>query len=337
MKKTLKEIASLVSGELSGSAKVVINNAANLEDAQAGDITFAVDDKAMDLLERSKASAAIVPRSLNRFPSKPHVKVHDLRLAMAKLLGLFEQKKTPSSGTHKSAVISKTAKIGSGCSIMSGVFIGDNASVGDKTVIYPGCYIGDNCRIGRETTLHPNVVLYDRTVVGNRCILHSGAVLGVDGFGFAPVDGRYEKIPQIGNVVVEDDVEIFANSCVSRATMGSTMIKRGTKIDNLTHIAHNCKIGEDCAITALVAVAGSSELKNHVSIGGTSGVVDHVVIGENTVVMGRSGVTKDIPANSVVSGFPAQDHQKELEQQAAIRRLPKIIEKLSETEKPPKK
>lgn len=337
MNKTLKEIASLVSGELSGNPKLVIENAANLGDAQAGEITFAVDDKAIDLFDRSKASAAVVPRSLNKFPSKPHIKVHDLRLAMAKLLSLFELKKTLSSGTHKSAVISKTAKIGSGCSIMSGVFIGDNTSIGDKTIIYPGGYIGDNCRIGRNTTLHPNVVLYDRTVVGNRCILHAGAVLGVDGFGFAPVDGRYEKIPQIGNVVVEDDVEICANSCVSRATMGSTIIKRGTKIDSLTHIAHNCKIGEDCAITALVAIAGSSELKNHVSIGGTSGVVDHVVIGENTVVMGRSGVTKDIPANSVVSGFPAQDHQKELEQQAALRRLPKIIEKLSETEKPPKK
>jgi UDP-3-O-[3-hydroxymyristoyl] glucosamine N-acyltransferase len=333
MNRTLKEIASLVSGELSGDPGIVIKNAANLDAAQAGDLTFAVDDRSIDAFDRSRASAAIVPHNLNRFPSKPHVKVHNLRLAMAKLLGSFEQKKAHQPGIHRSASVSKSAKIGSDCSIMSGVVIQDNAIIGDKVTIYPGSFIGVSCSIGRGTTLYPNVVLYDRTVVGSRCVLHAGVVVGVDGFGFAPVDGKFEKIPQIGNVVIEDDVEIFANSCISRATMGSTIIKRGTKIDNLTHIAHNCKIGEDCAITALVAIAGSSELGNHVSIGGTSGVSDHVTIGENTVVLGRSGVTKNIPANSVVSGFPAQDNRKELEQQAALRRLPKTIEKISEIEK----
>ena len=252
---------------------------------------------------------------------------------MSKALSLFEREKIPASGVSRSAEISKTAKIGAECSISGNVFIGDNTIIGEKSTIYPGCCIGNDCKIGRNTVIHPNVVLYDKTIIGNNCIIHAGVVIGVDGFGFAPVNGRYEKIPQIGNVVIEDDVEICANSCVSRATMGSTMIKRGTKIDNLTHIAHNCKIGEDCAITALVAVAGSSELKNHVSIGGTSGIVDHVTIGENTVIMGRAGVTKDIPANSIVSGFPAQDHKKELEQQAAIRKLPKLTERLSEIEK----
>jgi len=333
MKITLKELASLVSGELNGNAKLVIKNAANLEDAKDGEITFAVDDRSAAEFDRAKASAAVVPRNLNKFPTKPHIKVHNLKLAMAKILGQFERRKTVRPGIHKSAVISKSAKIGSNCTIMSGVVIGDNVSIGDKVIIYPGCYIGDNCKIGKESKLHPNVVIYDDTIVGSRCILHAGVIIGVDGFGYAPVNGKYEKIPQIGNVVIEDDVEICANSCVSRSTMGSTIIKRGTKLDNLVHIAHNCKIGEDCAITAIVAVAGSCELGNHVSIGGTSGVVDHVKIGENTVVMGRSGVTKNTPPNSVVSGFPAQDHQKELEQQAALRRLPKLIEKVSEIEK----
>jgi UDP-3-O-[3-hydroxymyristoyl] glucosamine N-acyltransferase len=337
MNRTLKEIASLVSGELSGDPGLIVKNAANLETAQAGDLTFAVDDRSIGSFESSKASAAVVPDNLKRFPLKPHVKVHNLRLAMAKLLALFDQKKTPQPGVHSSAVISKSARIGSGCSIMSGVVIQDNVNISDNVTIYPGCFIGDGCIIGRDTTLYPNVTLYDRTLVGERCVIHAGAVIGVDGFGFVPLDGKHEKIPQIGNVIIEDDVEIFANSCISRATMGSTIIKRGTKIDNLTHIAHNCKIGEDCAITALVAIAGSSELGNHVSIGGTSGINDHVTIGENTVILGRSGVTKDIPANSVVSGFPAQDNRKELEQQAALRRLPKIIEKISEIEKQLKK
>jgi len=319
MKKTLKEIASHVRGELSGDPKLTIKNVASLEDAGGEDLTFASDERSVEYFEKSKSPAAIVPKSLKKFPSKPHIKVPDLRLAMAKILGLFEEKKRSSAGVHKSAVVSKSAKINAGCTIMANVVI------------------GDECVIGKDTVIHPNVVLYDRTIIGERCIIHSGAVLGVDGYGFAPVDGKYEKIPQIGNVVIEDDVEIFANVSISRATMGSTLIKRGTKIDNLTHIAHNCKIGEDCAITGLVAIAGSTELKNHVSIGGTAALNDHIVIGENTVIMGRAGVTKDIPPNSVVSGFPAQDHKKELEQQAAIRRLPKIIEKLSEIEKLQKK
>jgi UDP-3-O-[3-hydroxymyristoyl] glucosamine N-acyltransferase len=333
MKITLKELASLVSGELSGNAKLVIKNAANLEDAKEGDITFAVDDRSAAEFDRSKASAAIVPLRLKKFPSKDHIKVRDMRLAMAKALGAFENKHVLKPGVHRSAVISKSAKIGPGCSVMANVSIGDNSSIGKGTKIYPGCFIGDNCHIGSGTILHPNVVIYDDTVIGDRCILHAGVVLGVDGFGYASVNGKHEKIPQIGNVVIGDDVEICANSCVSRSTMGSTVIKRGTKLDNLVHIAHNCKIGEDCAITAIVAVAGSCELGNHVSIGGTSGVVDHVKIGENTVVMGRSGVTKDTPPNSVVSGFPAQDHKKELAERAALRRLPKLIEKVSEIEK----
>ena len=333
MNRKLKEIASLVSGEMSGgSDDIVIKNAAEPENAKAGDITFAFDEKALAVFERSKASAAVIPQTLNRSPLKPHIKVNSLRLAMAKILALFDSRKPPSKGIRRSATVSKTAKIGNGCSIMENVFIGDGVSIGDKTIIYPGCYIGENCKIGHGTMLFPNVVLCEGTVIGDRCILQSGAVIGSDGFGFVPVDGKYEKIPQIGNVVIEDDVEIGANSCVSRATMGSTIIKRGTKIDNLVHIAHNCKVGEDCAIAALVAVAGSTQLKNHVSIGGMVGIADHVVIGENTVIMARAGITKDMPANSVVSGFPAQDHQKELEQMATLRRIPAIIKKLSEIE-----
>jgi UDP-3-O-[3-hydroxymyristoyl] glucosamine N-acyltransferase len=333
MKITLKELASLVSGELSGNAKLVIKNAANLEEAKDGDITFASDDRCAAEFDRSKASAAIVPLRLKKFPSKDHIRVRDMRLAMAKALKVFEYKKDIKPGIHKSAVISKTAKIGANCTIMSGVVIGDNVSIGDKAVIYPGCYIGDNCKVGKGSILHPNVVLYYDSIVGSRCILHAGVVIGVDGFGYASVGMKYEKIPQIGNVVIGDDVEICANSCVSKSTMGPTVIGRGTKFDSLVHIAHNCKIGEDCAIAASTAVAGSCELGNHVSIGGTSGVVDHVKIGDNVVVMGRSGVTKYTPPNSVVSGFPAQDHKKELAERAALRRLPQLIEKVSEIEK----
>jgi UDP-3-O-[3-hydroxymyristoyl] glucosamine N-acyltransferase len=333
MKKSLHEIASLVSGEPGGEAKLSIKNITSLDEAKEGDLTFASDEKSVELFEQSKATAALVPNNLKKFPSKPHIKVPNFRLAMAKILGIFESRKKIPAGTHKTAIVSKTAKVSSGCTIMAYVVIGENTSIGNNAIIYPGCYIGDSCRIGSNTTIYSNVTLYDRTVIGNKCLIHAGVVLGVDGYGYAPVDGKYVKIPQLGNVIIEDDVELCANVSISRATMGSTIIKRGTKIDNLTHIAHNCKIGEDCAITGLVAIAGSTELKKHVSVGGTSGINDHITIGENTVVMGRSGVTKDIPANSVISGFPAQDHKKELDQQAAIRRLPKLIEKVQEIEK----
>ncbi len=315
MKKNLKDIASLVAGELSGNAKLSVSGAAGIEDAQEGDITFAMDEKSVEKFERSGASAALVPANLKKFPGKPHIKVSNVRLSMAKVLSIFEEKKHNKPGVHKTAVVAKSATIGKNVTIMAGVFI------------------GEDCRIGKDTVIYPNAVLYDRTIVGERCVIHAGVVLGVDGYGFVSVDGKYEKIPQIGNVVIEDDVELFANVSISRATMGSTVVKRGSKIDNLTHIAHNCKIGRDCAITGLVAIAGSTELKDHVSVGGTSGINDHITIGENTVVMGRSGVTKDIPANSVVSGFPAQDHKKELEQQAAIRRLPGLIAKVAKLEK----
>ncbi len=319
MKITLKDIAERAGGDLFGDPKLTIKGAANLDDAQAGDITFAFDDRSLAKFDASNASAVIVPQNLKGSTSKPHIKVRDHKLAMSKILKIFERKTSTPFGIHKTAVVAKSAKIGENVTIMAGV------------------YIGEDCKIGKNTIIYPNAVLYDGTVVGQRCMIHAGVVLGVDGYGFAPVNGKHEKIPQIGNVVIEDDVELFANVCISRATMGSTLIKRGSKIDNLTHIAHNCKIGEDAAITGLVAIAGSTELKDHVSVGGTSGINDHIVIGENTVVMGRSGVTKDIPPNSVISGFPAQDHKKELELQAAIRKLPKLIEKISEIEKIVKK
>jgi UDP-3-O-[3-hydroxymyristoyl] glucosamine N-acyltransferase len=315
MKRTLKEIAQKLSGELFGDPNKVIKNIANIEDSQVGDITFVTDERSCEKAEASLATALITPNNIKRKINKPYITVPNIKLAMARALSFFDKRKKIVPGISKTAVIAKTAKIDKSATIMSGAVIGENCIVGGNSIIYP------------------NVVLYDDTVIGKNVIVHAGSVIGVDGFGFAPLDGKHEKIPQIGNVVIEDDVEIFANVCISRATMGSTIIKSGTKIDNLSHIAHNCKIGNNCAITALVAIAGSSELKDHVSIGGTSGLSDHVTVGENTIIMGRSGVTKDIPANTVVSGFPAQEHKKELEQQVAVRKLPKIIERISEIEK----
>ena len=222
---------------------------------------------------------------------------------MAKILSRYASKPQIEPGIHKMAYVDSSAKIGK------------DISIG------PFSYIGAEVRIGDHTIIHPNVTVYNNVEIGQNCIIHSGARIGVDGFGFVPTDKGFEKIPQIGGVIIEDNVEIYSNVCVARGTLGNTVIGSGTKIDTISHVAHNCSIGRNCAITSLVGFAGSVKVGNNVSVGGQAGFAGHISVGENTVIMARAGVTKDIPANSIVSGFPAQDHKKELETQAAIRRL----------------
>lgn len=308
MRKKLGDLAKLVDGELLGDFDLMIKGVAAIEDAKDGDLAFALEPKAINTADSSKASALIAP--LKTKPKKPGILVKNPRLAMAKILEIFKPPQTPQKGIHKTAVISKTARIGK------------NPSIGANTVVGEDVEIGDNC------VIYPNVSIYPRVKIGSSVVLHSGAVIGVDGFGFVQEGGRHVKIPQIGSVVIEDDVEIYSNTCVARGAIGNTIIKRGTKIDNLTHIAHNCVIGEDCAITALVGFAGSVTFGDRVYVGGQAGFSGHINIGENTIVMAKSGVTKDIPKNLVVSGFPAQEHKKELEIQALIRRLPQFFKSL---------
>ena len=219
------------------------------------------------------------------------------------------------------------------------VKIGCNVSVGHKVSLH-GCTVGDHCLIGMDVTLldgseigensciFPNASIYHDVKIGKNVRIHAGTTLGVDGYGFAPGKDGYKKIPQIGGVVIEDNVEIFANVSVSRGTIGNTVIKEGTKIDNLTHIAHNCQIGRHCAITGLVGFAGSVTMEDRVAVGGMAAFNGHITVGEGTIVMGKAGVTKNIPKNSVVSGFPAVDHSKDLQIQALQHRLPKLFQKI---------
>jgi UDP-3-O-[3-hydroxymyristoyl] glucosamine N-acyltransferase len=224
---------------------------------------------------------------------------------MARLLPLFAPKTNIEPGIHPTAVLAKSARIGKRVRISAFV------------------YVGENCEIGDDVVIHPSVTLYDGVKIGDRVILHSGARIGVDGFGFVPHAGKHVKIPQVGKVIIEDDVEIYANVCVSRGTLGATIVGAGTKIDNISHIAHNCVIGKNCAIVSLVGFAGSVTLKDNVSVAGQAGFKGHVTVGENSIVMAKSGVTKDVPANTIVSGFPAQEHKKEMELQAALRLIAK--------------
>lgn len=311
----LKKLAELVSGEIIGDQEVNIRGVAPLEGARAGDLIFVLEEKFLALALNSRASAIVAPFSLSAaIKGKPAILVKNPRLAMAQILPLFSPKHKVKPGIHKTAVVAKSAKIGK------------------RVTIYPFVYIGENCKIGDDTIIYPSATIYDNVKIGRRCIIHAGARIGVDGYGFVWDKEKFVKIPQIGTVVIEDDCEIYANVCIARGTLGETRIGAGTKIDNLTHVAHNCVFGKHCAITALVGFAGSVTFKDHVQVGGMAGFNGHITIGENSVIMAKAGVTKDLPPNSVVSGFPAIDHKKDLKLQAFWRKLPGIYQKLKSQE-----
>ena len=318
----LKKLANLVSGKVLGNGELNIRGVAPLEEAKGGDLAFVLTNRSLASALKSKASALVVS-SDSKIKGKDLLLVNNPRLAMAKILALFAPKRSAQKGVHKTAVIPKSCKIGKSVSIGPFVVLDENVSVGDRGVISPHVYIGKDSQIGKDCVIHSNVSVYAGVVIGDRVILHSGSRIGVDGYGFVQEGGKHIKIPQVGRVVIEDDVEIYANVCISRATLGETLIGAGTKIDNLSHIAHNCKIGKHCAIVSLVGFAGSVTIKDHVYVAGQVGFSGHKKVGENSVILARAGVSKDFPPNSVVSGFPAQDHRKEMAFQAALRRLAK--------------
>jgi UDP-3-O-[3-hydroxymyristoyl] glucosamine N-acyltransferase len=306
----LKQLAVLVAGELVGNGNLEIKTIASSgETAGTGDLLFVLEDKFLAPALSSRAAALVAPATA-QVSGKSAILVKNPRLAMAKLLPQFAPKAKKTAAPHQSAVVAKSAKIG------------------QRVAIGPFVSVGEEVEIGDDTIIHPNVTLYDRVKIGQRCIIHSGARIGVDGYGFVWDNDQWVKVPQLGTVEIGDDCEIYANVCVARGTLGATRIGAGTKIDNLTHVAHNCEFGKNCAITALVGFAGSVTFGDHVSVGGMAGFNGHITVGDNTVVMAKAGVTKDIPANSVISGYPAIPHREDLEIQAAARKLPELIKKL---------
>ncbi len=328
---TLGELASKVGATVAGDAALKINWVRPFDVAGPGDLTLAADRKHLAQLERTGASAVIVPLGTSPSTTKSLLVTDQPKVAFARLLAVFTQKPFVARG------VSSLAHIGKGCSIPPEVtiapfaFIGDDVVVGDRVTIMSGVHVGDGCSIGAGSTLHPNVVLYPGITLGKRVILHGGCVIGADGFGYV-FDGKEQvPIPQTGTVVIGDDVEIGANSCVDRATFGETVIERGVKIDNQVHIGHNCRVGENTVIVAQVGISGSVEIGRNCVFAGHSGVVDHVKIGDEVTVLMKSAVSKDVPSGTVVSGQPALDHRRSLRIQAAVRRLPEVLDKLRAT------
>lgn len=331
MKKTLQEIADLVHGVLLGEGNIEISGVTNIEDAGENDVTFAVPPH-LEKAIQSKAAAVIIPDSVTEF-SKPAIRVANPRMAFTRLLEIFTPPLAVERGVHPAAVIGNNVVLGKNVSIQAYAVIDDGAHIGDNTVIYPHCYVGVEAHIGSDSLLYPNVTVREKCQVGSRVILHSGAVIGSDGFGFVTAEGRHVKVPQVGNVVVEDDVEIGANATLDRATTGSTIVKKGTKIDNLVHLAHNVVIGEHCFLVAQTGIAGSAKVGNYVTFAGQSGSAGHITIGDRCIFAARSAPINDVAAGSFCAGFPARPHKEWLRSEAGIQKVPDLIKKVRDLEK----
>ncbi|MGB9699044.1 MAG: UDP-3-O-(3-hydroxymyristoyl)glucosamine N-acyltransferase [Thermodesulfobacteriota bacterium] len=329
---TLGELATLVGGSLDGDPDMEIFGIASLEEAHEGEISFLAEMKNISRLEKTLASAIIAPCQLPPFP-KPVIRTPNPYLAFVKVQAFFSYQPYSPLGIDSRACIGRGAEIGKDVSIYPYVYIGEESKIGDRVVLYPGVYIGPKVQVGEDSILYPNVVVMERCLIGRRVIIHAGTIIGSDGFGFIQEGNRHLKIPQVGIVQVDDDVEIGANCTIDRATMGKTWIKRGVKTDNLVHVAHNVVVGEDTLLVAQVGIAGSTKIGNRVALGGQVGVVGHINIGDDVKVGAQSGVAQDVPAGQIVSGTPAIPHRDWLRAQAIFSKLPEMKRTLSALEK----
>ncbi len=328
MEQTLDAIAQLLKGRLIGDGATTIRGIGSLESAQEGDLTFAEDPRHLAQAMTTKASAVLVCSDVTRLDGKSGISVQNPKLAFALVMDLFHPLVPSAPGVHPTAVLGTNVRLGDEVSVRPHAVIGNDVSIGRGTTIESGVHLGDGVTMGEHCLIGPNVVLYRQTHIGHRVRIHGGSVIGGDGFGYVFHNGRHVKVPQVGNVIIEDDVEIGCNVCVDRATIGSTLIKRGTKIDNLVQIAHNDRIGEHVIITGQVGFSGSVSVGNYAAFGGKAGVVDHVTIGDRAQVGAGSVVTKSVPAGTTVWGFPARPIRETKHQMAWIGQVPVLIKRL---------
>ena len=327
----LEKVAELVGGKLKGDGSLEISGLRGIEQSGEGHITFLSKKLFLEVLNRSQTFAVLVKEEVETPVSQ--VIVANPELAFARLLREFHPESRPKVDVHDRAVIGKNVKLGEGITLSAGVCVGDDVEIADNVVLYPGVVVGDRCRIGSHTTLYPNVTLYEDTELGSRVTLHAGVVIGADGFGYTLDEkAAHYKISQIGRVVIEDDVEIGANSCVDRASMGVTLIKKGTKIDNLVQVAHNCTVGEHSILVAQVGLAGSCTLGHHVVLAGQVGVADHVTLGDQVTLTAQSGTFRDIESNSVYGGHPAIPLGEWKKYVTALPKLPDLARKVRDLE-----
>ena len=329
---TTAEIAKHLSGEVLGDSHAVLTGFATADQAKPGDLTFAENE---EFFARAEASAATAIIADNRFSStnKILIRVPNARIAFAKALALFFPEPVRPGGVHPSAVISNTAQIDATAHIGPHCTVGDRVRIGARSVLQGGNSVGYDSHLGEDVNLFPNVTLYPRTEIANRVRIHAGTVIGSDGYGYVLDAGIHRKIPQVGNVIIHDDVEIGANVTVDRGALGATVIGKGTKIDNLVQIAHNVQLGEHCLVIAQVGIAGSTRLGNYVVLAGQVGIGGHLKIGNQVTVGAQAGVMNDIPDKATWLGAPAQPDKQFKRQVIALQRLPDLLKRIAEFER----
>ena len=333
---TANEMAKMLKGTVEGDGEVKVWKPSRIEECSEGSITFFANPKYAEYFYEGKASVVIVDRKFQA--EKPVtstlIRVDSPYMAVAKVLHIFNKANPPRKGRSRKSTVGRHSKIGKGCYIGEYAVIGRNVEIGEGVMIYPQVYVGDNVKIGSGTVLYAGVKIYNDTEIGRNCILHSGAVIGADGFGFVPsAEGVYSKIEQIGNVVIEDDVEIGANSCVDRATMGSTIVRRGVKIDNLCQVAHNVQVGEHTVMCSQSGIAGSAQVGSHCILAGQSGVVGHIKVGNDVTIGAQAGVTNSVPDGATLLGSPAMDGGKQKRNFAVMRNMESLLKRIMTLEK----
>jgi len=334
MKINIREIASLINGTVTGKANLDINNVSKIEDAKFGDLTFLYLSSYEKYFPTTKASAIIVKTGFSKSRNDiTYIEVSSPEKAFFAILKKYFTPEFPLSGIDPSAFIHPTAKLADNVAIGKNVVLSSGCKIGANTKVFHNTVISENVSLGNDCLIHANVSIRENCVLGNKVIIHSGTVIGSDGFGYTPNDkGEYEKIPQIGNVVIEDDVELGSNVSIDRAAMGSTVIKRGCKIDNLVQIAHNVIVGEDTVVSAQTGVSGSTKIGKHCILAGQSGLVGHIELGDNVVITAQSGVSKSILKPGYYMGSPVREMRTAQKLSAHIHNLPEYAKKISELE-----
>jgi UDP-3-O-[3-hydroxymyristoyl] glucosamine N-acyltransferase len=322
--RSLGDLARLVGGEIDGDPSLEIRGFASLESAGPGDLSFVTASRHLAAARRSAASALIAPPGLD-LAGRPAIRVAQPYAAVAAVLRVFFPESAVAPGVHPTAHVADSARISAGATVAAFAVVGERSVVEAQAVLHPHVFVGPDCRVGEGSVLHPHVVLRERVVVGRRVIVHPGSVIGADGFGYVFDGQAHRKIPQVGRVVVEDDVEIGANVTVDRATLGETVIGRGTKIDNLVQIGHNTVVGADTIIVAQAGIAGSCRIGRRVVLAGQVGIADHVTVGDGAQIGSQAGVHRDVPAGAGMMGTPAMPGGAGLRALAAIGRLPDLL------------
>ncbi|MBR1462700.1 MAG: UDP-3-O-(3-hydroxymyristoyl)glucosamine N-acyltransferase [Prevotella sp.] len=335
MEITAKQIAGFIQGRVEGDENAIVNTFAKIEEGKAGAISFLSNPKYLHYIYETESSVVLINEDvvLEKSVKPTLIRVKNAYESVAKLLQLYQSMQPKKTGIDPLAFVSPSAKVGEGCYIGAFAFVGDNVEIGNHTQIYPHSVIEDGAKIGDDCLIYPNVSVYHGCRLGNRVTIHSGTVIGADGFGFAPNAEGYDKIPQIGNVVIEDDVEIGANTCVDRSTMGSTVVHKGVKLDNLVQIAHNVEVGENTVMSAQVGIAGSTKVGSWCMFGGQAGFAGHIKVGDKTFVGAQCGVNSSLKGNETVIGSPAMDAKQFFKSSVLFRKLPEIYKQMNEMQK----